>query len=428
MNQSAQSAAKLDEPVAGLPRLLRLAWRYGLSTFGPVAVSGAHFLASLVFLRNLPAAEFGTFSFVLVIAPFCMSMSGALVTSPIATARHSHDPNVIASCMKLNPALSLLATASIFVFLLISHTMMGAALLLAGFGGALTFRWFLRCYAYVDDRILTAVSSDLAYSFSLICGLGALVLTHNVTLDNGAVILFMAALISLLPYGRRFVRLQIGALRRGSMRLYRSLWHDMTRWALIGVVLTEMTANAHAYLVTFISGPSAFAPLALGMLLMRPVSLVQSALPDMERPVIAHAIAAGNYTGALRVMRDFRIAVGAAWLGTVTLATALLIWAPQLLLKKGYDTQQIMAATALCATIMAIRTLRAPHAMLLQAAGEFKTLASIGTKSGIVSVVATLGLLLAFGPIASLGGVLLGDLTILLVIMSLTREWKLAHA
>jgi hypothetical protein len=77
---------------------------------------------------------------------------------------------------------------------------------------------------------------------------------------------------------------------------------------------------------------------------------------------------------------------------------------------------------------MAIRTLRAPHAMLLQAAGEFKTLASIGTKSGIVSVVATLGLLLAFGPIASLGGVLLGDLTILLVIMSLTREWKLAHA
>ena len=32
------------------------ALRYGVSAAGPVAVSGGHFLASLIFLRNLPRA------------------------------------------------------------------------------------------------------------------------------------------------------------------------------------------------------------------------------------------------------------------------------------------------------------------------------------------------------------------------------------
>jgi hypothetical protein len=357
-----------------------------------------------------------------------MSMSGALVASPVATARYSNDPAIVASCMKLNPALSLLAIIGVFIFLLISHAPPDTALLLAGFGGALTFRWFLRCYAYVDGRILTAVGSDLAYSTTLLCGLGALLWAHQVTLDHAAAMLLTAAFASLIPYGRRFVRRQLSALRQGSLRLYHSVWRDTTRWALAGVVLTEMTANAHAYLVTFIAGPRAFAPLALGMLLMRPVSLIQSALPDMERPIIAKAIAAGDFTAALRVTREFRIALGAAWSGTVLLAAALLVWFPQILLKKGYDAREIMVVTVLCAAIMAIRTLRAPHAVLLQAAGAFKALAGIGTKSGVVSVLATLGLLLTLGPIASLGGIFLGDLTILLIIMGLARKWTLAHA
>ena len=53
-----------------------------------------------------------------------------------------------------------------------------------------------------------------------------------------------------------------------------------------------MTVNAHAYLVTFISGPGPFALLAVGQMLMRPASLVQSALPDLERPAMTRAIAA----------------------------------------------------------------------------------------------------------------------------------------
>ena len=56
--------------------------RYGLSAAGPVAVSAAHFLASLIFLRNLPAHEFGLFSFVMVVVSFGMSLNVSLIVVP----------------------------------------------------------------------------------------------------------------------------------------------------------------------------------------------------------------------------------------------------------------------------------------------------------------------------------------------------------
>ena len=78
--------------------------------------------------------------------------------------------------------------------------------------------------------------------------------------------------------------------------------------------------------------------------------------------------------------------------------------------------------------IMAIRALRTPDAVFLQAAGEFQNLANISIKSSVVSLGATLALLLAFGPIASLLGIGAGDVVITAAIFRRMRAWKLAHA
>ncbi|MDB5739785.1 MAG: hypothetical protein JWP16_825, partial [Alphaproteobacteria bacterium] len=55
------------------PAWLGVAGRYAVSAAGPLAVSAAHFLASLIFLRLLTAREFGLFSFVMVVVSFGMS-------------------------------------------------------------------------------------------------------------------------------------------------------------------------------------------------------------------------------------------------------------------------------------------------------------------------------------------------------------------
>jgi O-antigen/teichoic acid export membrane protein len=406
--------------------LLGTVLRYGFSAAGPVAVSGAHFLASLIFLRALPAHEFGLFSFVMVVVSFGMSLNVSLIAVPITRNLVTGEASTRTICFQMNWLVCATFAALLFAALLASGAPLKEAAMLGLFAGVFTFRWFARCFAYVDGRMSAAIRSDIAYSLLLVGSLGALALTHSVSFALGSEMLLLSALLALAPFGLSFFRTQFAALR-GNPMAYWPIFRDLTRWSLMGVFLTEVTVNAHAYLVTFISGPGAFALLALGMLLMRPASLMQSALPDLERPAMARAIAAKDMTTLARIQRHFAWGLAAAWAGNMLLCAALLAFFPLLILKKDYGLHDVILVATISAVIMAVRTLRTPPAVLLQAAGQFKELARIGTVSGAISVAATLGLLLAFGPIASLGGILLGELVILMRVRSMARDWKLAN-
>jgi hypothetical protein len=65
--------------------------------------------------------------------------------------------------------------------------------------------------------------------------------------------------------------------------------------------------------------------------------------------------------------------------------------------------------------------------VLLQAGGEFKPLASASVNSSVVSLLFTSGLLFAFGPIVSLGGVLTGEVVMALQIFAQARRWRARH-
>jgi O-antigen/teichoic acid export membrane protein len=295
------------------------------------------------------------------------------------------------------------------------------------FAGAFIFRWFARSLAYVEGRVGAALQSDLTYSLLLTGSLGILAGAHCTTFTLGSAMLLLSALASLLPFGPGFFRAQFAALR-GNPAAYWPVFRDVTRWSLMGVVLTELTVNAHAYLVTFIAGPGAFALLALGMLLMRPASLMQSALPDLERPAMARAIAAGDFPALSRIGRHFTCGLVAACAVNILLCAALLTFFPALVMKQGYGREDVILVASICVLIMMIRALRTPLAVLLQAAGQFKLLAGIGAASAAVSLAATLGLLLAYGPVAAMGGIMLGELVILAGCHTGMRRWELAHA
>ena len=401
--------------------------RYGASAAGPMAVSAAHFIASLIFLRNLPANEFGLFSFVMVVVSFGMGLNASLIVVPITRDIVTGEETVRPVCFQMNWVVCALFAAGLFAALLAGGAALPQAAILGLFAAAFVFRWFCRCFSYVDGRVAPAIQSDLAYSLFLIGSLGALALGHDVTFALGSEMLLLSALVALAPFGLSFLRTQVSAIK-GNPSRYWPVFRDLSRWSLMGVALTEVTVNAHAYLVTFISGPGAFALLALGMLLMRPAALMQSALPDLERPAMARAIAARDNARLSRIQRHFSFGLGAAWVCNMLLSAALLVFFPALLLKKGYGLHDVVLVAAISALIMAIRALRTPPAVLLQAAGQFKELAGIGTLSAAISVAATLGLLLTLGPVASLGGIILGELVILAKVRTMVRAWKAAHA
>jgi O-antigen/teichoic acid export membrane protein len=138
-------------------------------------------------------------------------------------------------------------------------------------------------------------------------------------------------------------------------------------------------------------------------------------------------IAAGDKHGALSSVKEFRTAAGAVWLATLLLAGVVLMWFPHLVLKHGYDVGQVLVVLAFWGAITAVRVARTPESVLLQAAGEFRALAAASGWSSLASLAITLLLMLTFGPVASLGGILIGELVMTARIFALSRRWKLAH-
>lgn len=416
---------------SALEKLFKVAGRYALSALGPVCISGAHFLGAVLVLHTLSPRHFGLFSFVMTIVPFGISAAAALIGAPTTIgirARGSVDERELATFQKANLLLALFVFAVVCCSMLASGLYLGAASLFGLYGAVMSLRWLGRVYAYATDAPVRAAASDVTYGVLVVAGLGGLYLFDRMTMTYTGLVMLAAAAGSLALFDRAYLAKQLAPSSQGRLADYAPVWRDLTRWSLLGVAATELTVNAHAYFVTFFCGPGAFAILALGSLLMRPVAVVLSSLPDMERPVMARAIGAGDLARAFRAVKEFRTAAAAVLLGTILLAAALLTWFPGTILKQGYDAHSAAIIVAIWAVLMAVRAARSPEAVFLQAAGEFQPLAGISMRSCVVSLVATLVLLLAFGPIASLLGIVAGDVVMTVGIFALVRRWKLAHA
>ncbi|MBU6298541.1 MAG: hypothetical protein KGJ79_08820 [Alphaproteobacteria bacterium] len=414
-----------------LQSLLRTGYRYSLSVIGPIAVSAAHFIASLIFLRMLRADEFGQFSFLLIVVPFCLSMSSALLGAPAALTRGKDEATAaeeIGTLHKASLIISAMAGCVVAALMFSTHAGAGIAALFGLYGTGATLRGFARSLSNVRARLKRVAASDITYGAALVAGLTSFAVFGHLTTFNAALVFVLSVTASFLPFGRTYAREIAAATKARSLRRYLPIWQDVTRWSLLGVVLTELTVNAHAYFVTFISGPKAFGLLALGALFMRPASLVLSALPDIDQPVMTRHLARGDIKGTLRVVNEFRMASGLVLIGTIVLSIALVTWFPHLFLKKGYDETDVRVVLALWIAITAARVVRTPAAVFLQATGSYSALARVSAWSSVTSLIATFALLCTLGPIASLGGVFAGEVAIMVAIFPLARAWRKQHA
>jgi putative peptidoglycan lipid II flippase len=83
---------------------------------------------------------------------------------------------------------------------------------------------------------------------------------------------------------------------------------------------------------------------------------------------------------------------------------------------------------AFFAAITAVRSFRTPESVLLQAAGQFRTLAYATCWSSIVSLAATLAFLVAAGPVLSLAGILAGEIAVTVRVRMAARVWMQSRA
>lgn len=399
-----------------------------MAGIGPVAGAAAQFALALVLVQLVSESDYGLFAFLLVITQLALGAWGALFCAPLPillTERRGEDG--------ADPARSVLATSAIaaaaaaVVFFLLGRSLgleVKTGLLYAASSALLLQRWVARAHAFAEARLTAVMLSDVTYAgLILISSLVLFAARSGTPLTLAWLVLLLGALLSFLPLGWRAARLVLTPFPF-LLNAYRPVWRQYAGWSLAGVLTTELTANFHAYAVTFLQGPQGYAVIAVTGLLIRPVTVAMNALGDMERAHLARRLSEEGWTKELpRSLQALRGSLVLVWLATGIAIAMILGWFPRLLFPEHYVLGDLTLGLTLWMLVAAVRLLRVPESTLLQATGRFRALASASVFSAGVSVVTVCTLLLLAGPIWSLAGILLGEIMFAVFIWRRSRAW-----
>ena len=406
-------------------RLGSLFGRFGLASLSSAIVSVSHLLIQLFSIHHLETAAIGTLAFLLVIIQFGYGLSNALVSTPYTIVVNQGDDVDARSFDFFFPVNLMLAASQGLICAAIAWaTASPSAALLFGLAGMLSLiRWFGRSNAYAHHTPARAARSDLAYAGTILAGL---LIAMRTGADMSAIggMLVAASLIGLLPFGLAYLRRHFAMAPGRALSAYRPVWKEQSAWTLVGVLSTEATSNSHSYIVTLLAGPTAFAPIAVGMLFFRPVNVCITALTQLERPRLTRAVARGDHGAAIRSERVFMAALVLLWLATCAVAAIALYAFPGLILKPTLDHRLVMIAVGLCALLSLVQCVQTPMSVMTQARKAFRPLAAQSMRSCGVGLIAVTLIVLGTAPVFSIGGVVLSQLVMTFGIWRLDRRWR----
>ncbi|MFT7532338.1 MAG: O-antigen/teichoic acid export membrane protein [Gammaproteobacteria bacterium] len=396
--------------------------RFIMASGGAAGVSLANFLLALLLLSQVSPKLFGIYGFVHVLIGLGYGVSNAIFGSPLTVALN-----------RVNQTTTGLAQGYItwsFYFGLFSAAFIAAIII--GFGeSALTAavfslasllminRWFWRSYAHAHRQPNQVVTSDCFYTAATLAGAAILLISDTVSITNVTLLQAVGAGLGIIPLCRGAINLSGEMFVAANNTLFFSGFREHGRFALIGVISTEFTANAHVYLVTFLLGPSAYAPLAASVLFFRPVNLVMISLSQLEKPRLAIMLRDHKISDMLRAVSFFRSVIVAVWVGNLVVAFLVAIYFLDIFISPDHNSEIIKQALVFWSVIMGFRVLRNPKSALLQANGDFKALARLMIFVACLTIPLVFIFILSLGSVWSLAGVLGGELLALVLIAQL---------
>lgn len=398
-----------------IERARQIFWKLA-SLAGPLAISLAQFVLTFALLRRMTLPEFGKIAFLLIVYQFLLGCWGALFCAPLLVAFRDGAGSQADEHHPREQALhagNLLGAMLVAVIMPVLAWRVGLDLGAAGLFGLYCALMMVRQYGRNHGLLRGArgavTGSDLSFA-AVVAGLAIFCLWwSDATPRLVCAGLAGGALVALLVLMAR--RGGMGWLPGGSpaLQAYGAIWRSDARWSLLGVLTTEMTVNAHSYLITFLLGPEAFAPIAAAALVVRPVVVVINPLAEFERVHIARALAQGDRRGAVH-HRDLARQTGLiVWIGAAALIIAAAWLVPYARLGIDIPPQVLSLASVLWFGVVLARVIYIPDSAVLIAAGRFRALAGMTLWTSAVSLLAVALLCWWQGAVWSLAGVWLGE-------------------
>ena len=388
--------------------------KYATALFGQASLSLFHFGLNVALVRRFEPHDYGVFALAFVAAVMGASLTNALAGTPVSV----YTPGLSrrAPRLYLETLLSTVSVALVGGVLLITllttlamHFPARTMLAFSAFVALYSARQYSRSLGFARQAPHVVLSGDLAYilvSLLLVGMAGWRGASLDLTLVLGALALGNLAAIGLefrLLTGGRFRLLGWRSLRR-----YGDIWRQ-SRWALIGAVTTLIAAQAHSFIVSVLSGPAAYAPLAAGFVLFGPVRIGLQSWLSVMRPEMSVAIARHDRSLLQRIQKTSTVIMVA---GMALFGAALyLFWGPidAFLYASRYSDAPMGWIVAGWCAVTLFTTLVATPSGVLQSCKAFRVLAMGTVYGAMLSLLAVVVLVLALGPLYSLLGILMAE-------------------
>lgn len=389
--------------------------KYLLSLGGEGLQSGFHFVLNLLLIRELTAYDYGVFAIVFILGGISVTYGNALVSIPanvhIARLKSPGAVNfqdVAFGSVALAVCCGMAAIVVVGLWLTIDRP--GESLAGGAFVGMWTLRNHVRSAMFARQQISTVALSDISYTAAGVVLVAAL-LYLGTAVPQATMILLFLALANAVGTGvalallRRPIRV---SFCRGVRRLYGGILSEIW-WSLIWVTTWNIQGQGLMFLVAAIVGPAAYAPIAAGLVLFRPLRTGVGAFINVVRPEFATGLAEGRHR---QVKLTLFGSLGGIALGCLAFGACIWLGWP-ILSDYVYGAKFPNASMPLIVLLAWLNALisisyHVPLA-LVQAAREFRSVAISTIIGGLVGM-ALVTLLIAVSTVAwSLAGAAAGE-------------------
>ena len=393
--------------------------RLALVLGGEAMQSGLHFGLNLVLIALLPARDYGTFAFTLVLGGVGLTYVRSLTAMPASTyigrargesSAHFYEGAFGAAALALCAVMALIAGA------VIATWSPDAAL----GGGAVVGLWSLRSHlrtvGFARRRAGAVTSSDAVFAAT---GAAASAAALHFAQDLLQGVLFALALANIAGAAALSLARRAPPLANFGRRA-RWFYFRLARrlaWSLYSVTATILQGQGVAFLVVAFAGPAAFAPIAAMLAFFAPLRIFALSLANMLQPEISRLVARGDEKGwrAMRNTWTLRAGMLALLYGDLGF-TAI----PRLHLRSIENHQPVLFIAVLAWSLYAVVLVYLMPRILMEARMRFRDIAVITTFGAAITFALTLALLHFAAPSYAILGAVLGESVVA------AATWKLS--
>lgn len=390
-------------------RLIRL-----LQASGPISSAISTLFLTLTVIPLVSKSEYGFLAFCLAVTVFSNSVINALAATPLSILLNQTDqrqPHVFWPVVKISLTVSTAISLILAALGLIWNQHLPTVSLLSVYGFLNGLRWIQRSYQYATHQPGPAATADAVSAIVMILGSFALYSMHMASLLWPSVLLVVSTVIGIAIVNpmRSFADYPLSESLSYPLSRFSPIWRSQSRWALLGVITTEMTVNGHVYVVTALSGPSAYSIIAIATLVWRPVMTISTALTQIERPRLAKAISKSDH-GEISAVRShlFAILTMTYIVNAASLPVAFYFFQEKLH-SKGYNLASLLTSVILWSIVILVRTIRTRGSLFLQATKRFRELSFTSLYAAPFSLGLTSVMTIFWGPVFSIIGIIVGE-------------------